>query len=149
MRQIKFRGWCTRKKKMYSPETMGKDQLTISPDGRGFINVHGDSTKLSQYYEYILPMQFTGLHDKKRTNEFSIGQEIYGDDIYKDADGIISVVKMAVDGWALFPIQKGIPVRNLYWHNICNETNGEVIGSIHENPELIEKESEQSRTGSV
>lgn len=77
--------------------------------------------------------QETGLLDKN-------GKEIYGEgDIYKDAEGTISVVKMAVDGWALFPVKKGTPVRSLYWHNICDKTKGEVIGNIHENPELLEK----------
>jgi len=76
--------------------------------------------------------QATGLKDKN-------GKEIYGEgDIYKDANGTISVVKMAVDGWALFPTKKGTPVRNLYWHNVCDKTKGEIIGNVHDNPELLE-----------
>ncbi len=69
------------------------------------------------------------------------GKEIYDGDKYKDADGIISVVKMAVDGWALFPIEKGTPVRNLYWHNVCITTQGKVIGTIHD-PEPKEQGDE-------
>lgn len=42
-REIKCGAWNTRQKAMHSPEEMGKDQLTLSPDGRGFINVSGDS----------------------------------------------------------------------------------------------------------
>jgi hypothetical protein len=86
--------------------------------------------------EEIGPIEtFADLHDKK-------GQEIYSRDIYKDAAGIISVVKMAVAGWALFPVQKGTPVRNLYWHNVCNKTNGEVIGNIHEHKKLLDTKTQ-------
>lgn len=63
-RELKFRGWDTRKKVMYSAETMGHDQLTLSVDGRGFINVSGLSTKLSTFPTHIIPMQYTGLPDK-------------------------------------------------------------------------------------
>ncbi len=74
---------------------------------------------------------WTGQKDKN-------GKEIFGEgDIYKDADGIISVVEMAVDGWALFPITEGTPVRNLYWQNVYDKTKGEVIGNVTDNPELI------------
>lgn len=46
-RPIKFRAWHSKHKKMFSPEEMGRDQLTIMLDGTGFINVHGGDTKLS------------------------------------------------------------------------------------------------------
>ena len=141
MREIKFRTWHIAEKKMCKIETINFDRgaflIGILPGEDIWI---GDKTvvaapsegRFCNWDEFIL-MQYTGLNDKN-------GTEIYGEgDIYKDANGIISVVKMAVDGWALFPINKGTPVRNLYWHNVCNKTKGEVIGNIHENPELMEK----------
>lgn len=75
--------------------------------------------------------QYTGLNDKERSRFFPHGKEIFDGDKYKDANGIISIVKMAVDGWSLFPIKKGTPIRNLYWHNVCEKTKGEIIGTIH------------------
>ena len=63
-REIRFRGWDTRQKVMYSAEEMGQDQLTLSVDGRGFINVSGRSTKLSTFATHIIPMQYIGLKDK-------------------------------------------------------------------------------------
>ena len=62
-REIKFRGWNTRKNVMHSAEEMGKDQLTLSVDDHGFINVSGKSTSLSTFATHIIPMQYTGLKD--------------------------------------------------------------------------------------
>lgn len=58
MREIKFRGWHTKQKKMYSAEEMASDQLTLLPTGE-FINVSGSSTKLSTIYpkDMFIPLQ--------------------------------------------------------------------------------------------
>ncbi len=77
MRILKFRAWDTKRKKMWSAEEMGKDELTINPDGRGFVNVNSTSLKLSQYVPHLIPLQFIGQRDKKRTEEYPEGQEIY------------------------------------------------------------------------
>ena len=69
-RPIRFMGYDTSRKKFFSPEEMGQDELTINPDGRGFVNVSGASTRLSQYLSHIVPLQFTGRLDDK-------GKEIY------------------------------------------------------------------------
>ena len=120
MRQIKFRAWDTGKKKMYSSEKMGQDQLTISVDGRGFINVHGTSTKLSTFCRHLIPEQFTGLLDKNGVEIFE-GDMVMVDSLY---------------GWVTPRIvsEFGLNIRSM------SDDTFEVIGNIHENPELLEKQ---------
>ena len=138
----KYRAWDIKQKRMWQVGLIDFIDGTADVYDYEFCENLGREGKVSNFRlsirNDIILMQFTGLHDKKRTDEYPIGQEIFDNDIYKDVEGIISVVKMAVDGWALFPVEKGTPVQNLYWHNVCNKTNGEVIGNRHSNPELIE-----------
>lgn len=71
---LKLRGWDTKKKIMHSAYEMGQDQLTLSVDGRGFVNVNGQSTKLSTFLPHIIPMLYINIDDQE-------GTEIYKDDI--------------------------------------------------------------------
>lgn len=132
----KFRAWDTKRKKMWSAEEMGRDQLTLMPDGSGFINVHGASRKLSQLLPHLVPLQFTGRCDKN-------GKEIYKGDIAKwthltdknkhFTKSVDSSVKRA--GWIL----SGHPMNRLDY--FCPETHLEVIGNIYEHPDLLEEQN--------
>ena len=132
MRSLKFKIYDTQEKYW-----LDREHFYITGEGYVF-SCQSSKLRITNTYRQLerdrfVVVQFTGLKDKN-------GKEIYGEgDIYKDAFGIISVVKMAVDGWALFPINKGTPVRNLYWHNICDKTKGEVIGNIIDDPKLLEQ----------
>ena len=127
-REIRFRGWDTRQKVMYSAEEMGQDQLTLSVDGRGFINVSGRSTKLSTFCTHIIPMQYIGLKDRN-------GVEIWEDSIMRSADGLRNFIvrwntKQA--RWYLHGIGPAWCVNEPQWDEY------EVIGDIHTTPELLE-----------
>jgi uncharacterized phage protein (TIGR01671 family) len=126
-RVIKFRAWHSELQKMFSAEEMGEDQLTIMPDGRGFVNVSGASTRLSKFYTSMIPMQFTGLVDSK-------GVEIYEGDVVKYVmpapDGMdTEYIEEVHFSYGSFDVD-GCP---LY---VVNETC-EVIGNLYQHPSLL------------
>ena len=125
MREAKFRAWDTKRKKMWSAEEMGQDQLTLMPNGQGFVNVHGTSTKLSTFLPFLIPEQFTGLEDES-------GKDLdwwEGDIIQKGE--IIGAIAIDWEHGLRFMLHK---------HILCKQDgiNGKKIGNIHENPELLE-----------
>ncbi len=147
MRKIKFRGWLTKRKKMFSAETMAKDQLTLLTTGQ-FINVHGGSTKLSVIYPLgeFIPMQYAGL-DKNNN-------EIYEGDIIKGPSDSATVlgpnakqnkrtyprflVKWMDDfNWGGFCLMLLEQDRTIFQRTLPFLKDSEVIGNIYENPELL------------
>lgn len=118
MREIKFRAWDTRLKKMY--EVTGID-LTTDAWYDGIRHHHSHNGR-------IVPMQFTGLQDKN-------GKGIYEGDIVNDPLYVDRKYTVVWDK-CLFRF-KEIP--NECWLAGIYALV-EVIGNIYENPELLAKQ---------
>ena len=133
MREIKFRAWDTKRNKMWSAEEMAKDQLTLMPDGSGFINVSGDSIRLSQSLPHLIPLQFTGLKDKNGTEGYASDVVSFG------STRPLYLIKWSVCN-ACFYLESIDEQKECLV--ICNFTVGEIIGDIHTKPKLMEQENE-------
>ena len=126
MREIKFRAWDKAYKHMIND---------FNPICHGEMNIF-DFSFLARWREGIIPMQYTGLKDKK-------GKEIYEGDILETGQYTYGPVVVIWDvGTCSYDLQTkdGSEQEHLF------DTSGksdlgyvfwEVIGNIYENPELL------------
>ena len=134
-REIKFRAW-SKKRKSYRE----LDQLVFDNQGLEEIWVFPKNNETQQVYnpsEMIIE-QFTGLKDKN-------GKEIYEGDIVTETidDGDNKIIQIYEVYWDEDMLNFGIRGTKGFNYNLHDElweTNAsrEVIGNIHENPELLE-----------
>lgn len=140
---IKFRGWSEGVSRMtyFDNPIISNSELKDGETWGIFIPAKDGTVYLTGYQSM---MQFTGLRDCKRTEEYPEGQEIYSGDIVKATNK---------NGWARkFEIMWiNDRTRLMAWNNsqpnisfnlTCNkviELQVEVIGNIYEQPALQEK----------
>lgn len=120
MRQVKFRAWDEKDKVM---EMLPR--LHRKPDGTLWASNDSDST--------IVPlMQFTGLLDRN-------GTEIYEGDIVKSDAHHPSIYKVVFGDCHYYAITMSGPVITIDLEHFEDSTGCclEVIGNIHQTPELL------------
>jgi hypothetical protein len=135
MREIKFKAWDEQNKIMHfdfqfikSGET-GNDWILFNSDKEK--NIENQNPYFSQQLKI---MQYTGLKDCKRTEEFPEGQEIYEGDI----DSRKHIVKYYSGSFIMTKYESAGTIISFY----MNKFGIEIIGNIYENPELLEKINE-------
>jgi uncharacterized phage protein (TIGR01671 family) len=145
MREIKFRAWDRKRKKMWYPFNDEVDFYAIGMSGALYALDENGKYDYTEEFEKMIFMQFTGLKD-------SNGKEIYEGDIIKfyenNPEKWVDVTSTAIlvkwdyyfmclsishEG-VLFPIGEGIEVVKRDGFNYYK-----VIGNIHENPELLKE----------
>ena len=125
MRRLTFRAWDTKRLKMWSAEEMGRDELTLNPDGRGLVNISSTSTRLSQYCPHLIALQFTGLYDAD-------GHEIWEGDIIEDREHQVREVVVFENGMFTGERYASRPIFEV-WH---------VIGNRYEYPEILQQKKD-------
>ena len=130
MREIKFRAWDKNQKRWL-------DDVYIRLDGWASSMLSDDGGKNGLWehdagnHDDIVLIQYTGLKDKN-------GKDIYeGDIIQTVAEDGTKLSKFQID-WRDGAFRKLRDDGNIYFAESCGVKHTEVIGNIHENPELLE-----------
>lgn len=135
MREIKFRAWNKRLKKLVSMEEFVFSPCFIQADGKVIICDPGNEEHNFEELEDYILMQYTGLKDKN-------GKEIYEGDIIKykyekSLRGDISKVEWQNEYAGFSPF---VDYDSDNQWSYINLESIEVISNIYENPKLLEEE---------
>lgn len=133
MREIKFRAWHKKNKKMYVVSdlhmaTLMNGGIWATVNGRSAIE--NKEIKVQIQPKDIELMQYTGMKDKN-------GKEIYEGDLLQDSEDIAKAAFEMGQFMAFYKTMKGEwkPYGTLLKYMVDHD--GEVIGNIRDNPELI------------
>lgn len=124
MREIKFRAWDAKIKKMFVPDHIDGYGILVTEErhevGEGMFGTH----PIEYPNPYVL-MQYTGCKDKN-------GKEIYEGDVLDTPDGKVKVIWWLAGFYFKYLENKG---RGEFVGVNPNEM--EVIGNLYENKELL------------
>jgi len=143
MREIKFRVWHKAYASMGQPHDGHMDYnpkfLKTMTSTKEIENFEMDtienfcSVSINEVFTNAIPiMQYTGKKDKN-------GKEIYEDDIVTNGP-FKQVIEFKFGKWIM--VDKENDYRTVYLYDAIEDTLGEiieVIGNVHENPELVEE----------
>lgn len=132
MRDIKFRAWHKKYKKMFKigQITLEKGIWNFEPDDREYKGMS------ILYQPSFVLMQYTGLHDKN-------GKEIYEGDIIQYEDIIKGLVRYS-EKYAQYVLVNTGSVKDEFEPlGDYNMEVFEVIGNEFDNPDLLEKGAEE------
>ncbi len=157
MREIKFRAWSDSGKKFY----YSNDEAYLLKEYDGVlwliedIGFYSPEKEAKEYLKIGLAIEYTGLKDKKRTEEYPEGQDIYDEDIVRMDLGSMGMV---VGFIKYSTVESDECFGGFFFYELDEDCNGfslgklmveksEVIGNVRENPEFIEVSNENSKTG--
>ncbi|WP_411825011.1 YopX family protein [Lactiplantibacillus plantarum] len=133
---IKFRAWDKETNKYFEPTYqayMGRlEELTIALSGRLQKRTCRGMVDESMFPGRYVVEQFTGLKDVS-------GKDIYVGDILKTKAGLIQIVEQGI-----LETDREDIISGFYANNLSDDKphtfsyDDEVIGNVHENPELLE-----------
>ena len=139
MREIKFRAWDKKSKRMRKVDSIAFDELTgeiklVNSWGEDIIE---DKPIIVQREKNFELLQYTGLKDKN-------GKEIYGGDII-EGGYLNPLTNEFYSRKYIIEYKNATFAGKLIGHSPYGDTwlnfiHGEVIGNIYENPELLEVE---------
>ena len=152
-RKIKFRAWDTKNVVFYKPihKAFQGELWTLLVSFKGDLcahtfNKHGNTHILheSRFPDRYILEQFTGLHDKN-------GKEIYeGDIVDFPMRNRKYIVEWHGDGWVLFDGTWKYATADGYRpRDGFGWARTEIIGNIHQNPELLKQDGPEKSKDSA